>query len=160
MDALMSETPGSRFPDLHYGILHELVGHLLRHSYNRAAAAFESAFGNEALTPLQFMIFELIENNPGVSHSDISKAMGTAASVVTTTMKPMLVDGRIASAPKAGDSRQRVYEATPAGLDWFRTIRPKIEISEDELTRVLTPRERAELLRILRLLLGIERKQP
>lgn len=151
----MTDRVKPEFPPLRYGMLHGLVGHLLRHSYNRAFAAFEAAFEGEDITPLQFMIFELVQNNPGVSHSDVATAMGTAVSVVTTTMKPMLTDGRIVAAPKPGDTRQRVYEATAEGLAWFARIRPAIDRSEDALTASLSPAERAELLRMLRLLLGI-----
>ena len=153
----MTDRPTQTFPPLRYGLLHDLVGHLLRHSYNRACAAFETAFGDEEISPLQFMIFELIQNNPGVTHGDITRAMGTAPSVVTTTLKPMLKDGRVAGMPKPGDTRQRVYEATAEGLRWFQRIRPGIMRSEDELTESLTADERAELLRMLRLLLGIAR---
>jgi DNA-binding MarR family transcriptional regulator len=152
----MTDRMTPEFPPLRYGILHDLVGHLLRHSYNRAYAAFENAFSDEGITPLQFMIFELVQNNPGVTHLDIAKAMGTAASVVTTTLKPMLADGRITSAVKASDTRKRVYEASAAGLAWFDRIRPAIGRSEDQLTASLSAAERTELLRMLRLLLGIE----
>ncbi len=151
----MAARPNPEFPPLRYGILHDLVGHLLRHSYNRAVAAFENALPDEGITPLQFMIFELVQNNPGVSHSDIAKAMGTAVSVVTTTLKPMLADGRIVAAPRPGDTRQRVYRASDAGLSWFARIRPAIARSEDELADGLSACERAELLRMLRQLLGI-----
>ena len=143
------------FPNLHYGLLHDLVGHLLRHSYNRAFSAFEATFRDEAITPLQFMIFELIERNPGVTHSDVAKAMGTAASVVTTTMKPLFAEGRVRSTPMPGDTRQRVYEVTPEGSAWFARLRPLIADSEDSLTEALSDAERAELLRMLRTLLGI-----
>lgn len=155
----MTETAGPGFPPLRYGLLHDLVGHLLRHSYNRAFAAFEAAFRDEGITPLQFMIFELVQGNPGVTHSDVARAMGTAASVVTTTMKPLLADGRIRSARHRGDTRQRVYEATADGLAWFARIRPRIERSEDALTAGLSAADRAELLRLLRLLLGIRRPE-
>ena len=155
----MADTESAQFPPLHYGLLHELVGHLLRHSYNRAYSAFEGVFQGEGITPLQFMIFELVQHNPGVTHSDIARAMGTSPSVVTTTMKPMLADGRIRRAPGAADTRQRVYEASAPGLDWFARIRPAIARSEDRLTEALTQGERAELLRLLRLLLGIADKE-
>lgn len=153
----MTDSENPAFPPLHYGLLHDLVGHLLRHSYNRAFAAFEAVFRDEGITPLQFMIFELVQNNPGVTHSDVARAMGTAPSVVTTTMKPLLADGRIVGAPLAGDSRQRIYEATVKGRDWFTRIQPLIAGSEDRLADGLSEAERAELLRLLRLLLGIGR---
>lgn len=151
----MADPAPPEFPPLRYGLLHGLVGHLLRHAYNRAFSAFETVFQDEGISPLQFMIFELVQQNPGVSHSDIARAMGTAPSVVTTTMKPMLADGRIRRTPRAGDTRQRIYEASPEGLAWFARIRPDIARSEDQLTDALSPAERAELLRILRRLLVI-----
>ncbi|GHD50141.1 hypothetical protein GCM10017083_23480 [Thalassobaculum fulvum] len=154
----MTDSTNSGFPLLRYGLLHDLVGHLLRHSYNRAFAAFERAFREEGLSPLQFMIFELVQNNSGVTHSDIARAMGTAPSVVTTTMKPMLADGRIVAAKREGDGRQRVYQASAAGREWFARIRPTIADSEDELTASLSAAERTELLRLLRQLLGLEKE--
>lgn len=152
----MADTAPPAFPPLRYGLLHDLVGHLLRHSYNRAYAAFEGTFQGAGVTPLQFMIFELVQQNPGVTHSDIVGAMGTAPSVVTTTLKPLLADGRIRRAVRAGDGRQRVYEATAEGSAWFARLRPEIAKSEDRLTAALSEEERAELLRMLRMLLGIE----
>ncbi len=152
----MADTDSNDFPPLRYGLLHDLVGHLLRHAYNRAYAAFETVFEGEGLTPLQFMIFELVQQNPGVSHSDIARAMGTAPSVVTTTMKPLLSEGRIRRATPDGDSRQRIYEPTPEGLAWFARIRPLIARSEDRLTAALGAEQRSELVHMLRLLLDIE----
>jgi DNA-binding MarR family transcriptional regulator len=151
----MDDSERSGFPPLRYGLLHDLVGHLLRHSYNRAFTAFEHVFQEEGISPLQFMMFELVKNNPGVAHSDLAKAMGTASSVVTTTLKPMLADDRLRSRPGSADSRQRVYEASPEGLAWFEELRPRIGRSEDELTEALSEAERRELLRLLRTLLGI-----
>ena len=73
---------------LDYGLLNELVGHLLRHAFLRGHQVFGDVFAGEALTPLQFMVLELVDRNPGIPHRDVAAAMSSAPSVLTTALKP------------------------------------------------------------------------
>ena len=142
-----------------YGMLHDLLGHLLRHAFNRGQATFAEVFEGDGITPLQFMILELIGLNPGISHSRVSRAVGAAPSVVTTTLKPLLLDGTIAGSPSETDRRVICYRMTPGGARWFRALRPKIGICEDRFAGDLSRDERLALLRALRLLSGIKTDQ-
>jgi DNA-binding MarR family transcriptional regulator len=67
---------------------------------------FKSAFEVEGIRPLQFMIMELILHNPGISHSRLCRALGTSASVITTTLNPLVVVGRVTGTTMPGDARQ------------------------------------------------------
>jgi DNA-binding MarR family transcriptional regulator len=140
--------------DLKIGILGNLVGHLLRHGFNLGQSVFKATFDDEGITPLQFMIMELVLNNPGISHSRLCLALGTSASVITTTLKPVLAAGRIIGSPMAGDARQTVYVTTNAGRQAHKRMQPLIANSEKTLTKALSETERAELARLLRLMIG------
>lgn len=137
--------------ELDNGLLHDLLGHLLRHAFNRGQTVFTQVFAEEHITPLQFMMAELIARNPGVTHSQISDAMGTSASVVTTSLKPLIAAGNVARA--AGTDRRRMcYRLTPTGGQWFAALRPKIQQCEDLFARPLTMAQRNQLAEMLRLL--------
>ncbi|MFZ1481155.1 MAG: MarR family winged helix-turn-helix transcriptional regulator [Paracoccaceae bacterium] len=140
--------------DLETGILHDLIGHLLRHGFNLGQTVFRSAFAAEGITPLQFMIMELVTHNPGISHSRLCRALGTSASVITTTLKPLMAAGRVTGSPMPGDARQAVYIATDTGRHAHERMQPLIARSELMLTEALSQSEQAELKRLLRLLIG------
>lgn len=140
--------------DLNHGMLHDLIGHLLRHGFNLGQSVFRTAFEAEAITPLQFMIMELVSHNPGISHSRLCTELGTSASVITTTLKPLLAGGQMIAQPMAGDARQSVYTASEAGRVAHSRMQTLIARSEKMLTEALTQTERAELGRLLRLLIG------
>jgi DNA-binding MarR family transcriptional regulator len=144
-------------PDLNYGQLNDLLGHLLRHAVNRGQGTFHEVFEADEVTPLQFMIVELISQNSQVTHSDICQAMQTSASVVTTTLKPLLADGRLLKVTVNGDGRKTSYALSSEGVEWFERIKPKIALSEARLAEALTEDERADLVRMLKRLSGLER---
>ncbi|WP_417686505.1 MarR family winged helix-turn-helix transcriptional regulator [Roseibium sp.] len=143
--------------DVNYGQLNDLLGHLLRYAVNRGQGAFQEAFSDEAVTPLQFMIVELISQNPQITHSEICTAMQTSASVVTTTLKPLLADGRLLKVLVNGDGRKAGYTLSNDGSEWFERIKPRIAVSEARLAEALTDDERADLVRMLKLLAGLEK---
>ncbi len=141
--------------DLDYGLLHGLLGHLLRHAFNRGQSQFAEVFAADDITPLQFMIAELIANNPQVTHSSICLAMQTAPSVVTTTIKPMIANEWITRSASVSDKRMIRYALSAKGEDWFGQLRPKINRCEDQLTKMLTEKQRRELVHSLQLLCGL-----
>ncbi len=136
--------------ELDFGLLHDLLGHLLRHAFNRGQAVFADVFRGEDITPLQFMMVELIARNEGVTHRQLGSSMGTAASVVTTALKPLIAAGRVNTRPLDTDRRMVCYRLTPAGSAWFEGLRPLIHACEDQFAKALTRRQRSELAAMLR----------
>lgn len=141
---------------LDHGMLHELLGHLLRHAFNRGQAVFSEVFAPERITPLQFMMLELIARNPDVTHSQVRQSMGTSASVVTTALKPLIGSGHVAGTVSGTDRRRVCYRLTEQGKQWFAGLRPKISQCENRFAQSLTPVQRSELAAMLRSISGIE----
>ncbi|MEM9797678.1 MAG: MarR family winged helix-turn-helix transcriptional regulator [Pseudomonadota bacterium] len=135
-------------PSLDYGILHDLIGHLLRLAYNRATLSFAQEVGRD-LTPLQFMILELLSRNPGIRHSRLAEGLDCSASVLTTALKGLIASGRVEAMPGT-DQRHRTYRITGAGAADFDTLRHRIDASEARLTNGLSEADRARLRAILR----------
>ena len=132
---------------LDYGLLNELVGHLLRHAFLRGHQAFAEAFSGEALTPLQFMVLELVDRNPGVTHRDVAAAMSTAPSVLTTALKPLVAGRLLEQVGVTGDGRRVGYRLSPEGRAYFHALRPRIDAAERLLLAGLDDAE-AETLRL------------
>ena len=151
---MTDKSANGRLEGLDYGLLPELVGHQLRHGFNRGQLAFREVFRDLDVSPLQFMAMELVARNPGIGHATLSAALGTAPSVMTTTLKPILQSGRLWVARDAADGRQVCYHVSEAGHAWYGALRPRISESEARLLARLTPAEREELLRLLALLAG------
>ena len=141
------------------GLLHDLAGHLLRHAFNRGQHTFEVTFKGEGITPLQFMIVELVASNDGVAHWQIGEAMGTSASVVTTTLKPLIEGGWILRQNSHGDRRRIIYRLTKRGAERHRNLRPRLASSEDLLLEALNESERSEFKRMLLLVGGLAEAQ-
>lgn len=146
------EGPAAPPEGLDYGLLNDLVGHLLRHAFLRGHQVFAEVFAGDGLTPLQFMVLELVGRNDGVTHGDVARAMSCAPSVLTTALKPLVAAGMLEQSPVDGDRRRVAYRLSAAGRERFRELRPKIAVTEDRLLDRLGADERsalrASLLRI------------
>ncbi|MCA1242833.1 MarR family transcriptional regulator [Stappia stellulata] len=136
------------------GCLDELVGHLLRHAFLRGHQVFAGVFDGDGITPLQFMVLELVDKNPGVTHREVAGAMSCAPSVLTTALKPLVASGALSREAVAGDGRRAAYRLSDAGRSWFHGLRPKISRAERELLAGLEDADRASLRVMLRRIAG------
>lgn len=140
--------------DLDYGCLNDLVGHLLRHAFLRGHQAFARAFADEEITPLQFMVLELVDRNPGIGHQEVARAMSCSPSVLTTALKPVVGAGVLCQSRAVGDRRKVGYTLSAAGKARFARLRQRIGGAEAILLDGLSERERDELRRVLRHIIG------
>lgn len=147
--------PGNGAVDsLDRGCLDELVGHLLRHAFLRGHQVFAGVFDGDGITPLQFMVLELVDRNPGVTHREVAGAMSCAPSVLTTALKPLVASGALLREAVAGDGRRAAYRLSADGRSWFHGLRPKISRAERQLLDGLADQERASLRVMLRRISG------
>ncbi|WP_157727770.1 MarR family winged helix-turn-helix transcriptional regulator [Stappia sp. ES.058] len=132
------------------GCLDDLVGHLLRHAFLRGHQVFAGVFEGDGLTPLQFMVLELVDRNPGLTHREVAGAMSCAPSVLTTALKPLVASGVLLRGAVAADGRRAAYRLSDGGRDRFRKLRPKISRAESLLLADLDDAEQAVLRAMLR----------
>lgn len=136
------------------GCLDHLVGHLLRHAFLRGHQVFAGVFDGDGITPLQFMVLELVDKNPGVTHREVAAAMSCAPSVLTTALKPLIASGALLRETVAADGRRTAYRLSDAGRSRFHDLRPKISLAEGELLAGLDDAERDSLRDMLRRIAG------
>ncbi|MHC5654946.1 MarR family winged helix-turn-helix transcriptional regulator [Stappia sp. ICDLI1TA098] len=139
------------------GCLDDLAGHLLRHAFLRGQQVFAEVFEGEGLTPFQFMVMELVDRNPGITHRDVASAMSSVPSVLTTALKPLLASGQLERIAVDGDGRRVAYRLSRQGRDSFHALRPRIAKAEDRLLAGFDPAARSAFLAALRSIAGRSR---
>ena len=144
------------WPDLNYGDLNDVAGHLLRPAYVQAQKTCADTFKEEDITSLQFGAIDLILLNPGVAHKDLAAALSAAPSVLTTALKPLLAAKRISSDTYPEDRRQSAYRLTRQGETWFRPLKKKLRKADKSLIGGLSAAEATNLKAALRALIGRE----
>lgn len=102
-----------------------------------------------SVTPKQVAIMWLINANPGVKQTDLSKFFQIERPTVHQFVRQLLKNEFIVNEPSKLDRRAGGLWLTDAGREVLEKARVLIAEHEEELTSVLTSREKAELFRIL-----------
>ena len=124
-------------------------GHWLRVGHLHAQKCFEQAFAGTGLTSIQFGALQTIAGYEGLGHQQLASHMRTAASVMTTALKPLSARNLITREPAKDDGRARLYRLTTAGRQLLTSCEKRLLDSEARLMQKLTPPERAELINLL-----------
>lgn len=132
------------------GLLHESLGHLLRRGHLRSQEAFARVFAGHGISPLQYGILELVLLNPGIRHGEVTEALATAPSVITTAMKPLRHDGLLEQEAPRDGARHGGFRLTDAGEGFFVMVEERLLEAEALLAGPLTTAERRTLRRLLR----------
>lgn len=101
------------------------------------------------VTPKQVAIMWLINANPGVKQTDLSKFFQIERPTVHQFVRQLLKNEFIVNEPSKLDRRAGGLRLTDTGRETLEKARVLIAQHEDELTSVLTAREKSELFRIL-----------
>jgi MarR family transcriptional regulator, organic hydroperoxide resistance regulator len=102
-----------------------------------------------SVTPKQVAIMWLINANPGVKQTDLSKFFQIERPTVHQFVRQLLKNEFIVNEPSKLDRRAGGLWLTDTGRGVLEQARVLIAQHEDELTSVLTTREKSELFRIL-----------
>lgn len=102
-----------------------------------------------SVTPKQVAILWLVNANPGVKQTDLSKFFQIERPTVHQFVRQLLKNGFIVNEPSKLDRRAGGLWLTDAGREVLAKSRDLIAGHEAELTSCLTAREKSELFRIL-----------
>jgi DNA-binding MarR family transcriptional regulator len=138
--------------ELDWGLLPGLLGYALR----RAQVAVFDDFARAVpeLTPGQFGVLTLIEQNAGLSQSELGEALGVDRSTVVATLDRLQGRGLLARAPSPSDRRAHALELTVAGRDLLADAARRIAKHEARIAGALSAQERRQLMALLARLAG------
>jgi DNA-binding MarR family transcriptional regulator len=139
--------------DVSYGPLPFNLGHLLRRAQARVFADFADALG-EAVSPAEFGLLTLVAENPGITQVRLAAALSLDKSTLSPALARLTRRGLLKREKLAQDGRLQALRLAPGAEATFDTLRARVEAHEARVGAALDPADHAELLRLLRHLLG------
>ena len=141
---------GALVDGIDYGPLAEWLGFHLRMAQIASFQAFAREVGEVDLPPGRFALLTLIGRNPGISQTVLSRAAGRDKSTLTPALRDLKRRGLIARDRLARDKRSYHLTLTPDGEATLQRLTECAARHDRNLDRIVGPRDKARLLRILR----------
>lgn len=102
------------------------------------------------LSPGRFAALILIDRNPGLSQTALSRAIGSDKSTLTPVLDDLVKRGLISRERTRTDRRLYELKLTEAGRMAMRSMNERAQRHESELDEIVGPRDRAQFMEILR----------
>jgi DNA-binding MarR family transcriptional regulator len=136
------------------GALADSLGYALRRAQVAAFQRFMEAMGEFGVTPGQFGVLALIDANPGLTQTELGRAIGVDRSTVVAVLDRLEERRLVARVPSPRDRRSHVLELGKQGKGAFAEILRRHDAFERRLARRLTREERRTLIALLRRVTG------
>ncbi len=139
----------SKYPDLAQGLLPGLLGYNLRRAQLAVFQSFQNTIAPYDITPGQFGIMVLINENKGLSQSELGNAMGIDRSTMVAVIDRLENRGLVVRAPSNFDRRSYALQLSNEGRKLLEEIVPAVEKHEKKITTTLSEKEYDQLLSLL-----------
>ena len=136
-----------------YGRLDDSLGYVLRRAQLAVFKTFQGMFKSLDITPAQCSVLLIIEKNPGLTQTQVSDALGIKRANFVALLDTLEARGLAERAP-ASDRRSYALQLTPRGRILLRKIHAVSDLHEENISAPLSKQERAELFRLLNLVIG------
>ncbi|MBR0828135.1 winged helix-turn-helix transcriptional regulator [Bradyrhizobium manausense] len=130
----------------------EMPGHLARRFQQIAVAVFLAEVGEAGfdLTPVQYAALASIKANPGIDQATLAGLIAYDRTTITGVVDRLVQKNLLERRASSRDRRARELEITDEGKRTLRAITPAVEEAQRMMLRGLTPKEAAELMRLMR----------
>lgn len=134
----------------------QLFFRLWRASHVRTAEQLESV----GLTPPLFAVLNVVGAREGAIQQELGSSLGIDRSTMVSLIDQLEAGGLARRRPSETDRRKREIEITPEGRRVLQRARDQIMEVQDEVLAGLDPKERDQLLTLLRRALASAPAQP
>ncbi|MEX0852142.1 MAG: MarR family transcriptional regulator, partial [Bauldia sp.] len=131
------------------GPLAEFIGFHLRLAQDASFRAFANRAGVRRLRPGRFAAMMVIHNNPGISHSELSRAIARDKSSVTPLVRELASDGLVKRLKSRRDGRSISLTLTRQGETMLRRLLAHAADHDRRLDEIVGP-AKSEFIRLLR----------
>ena len=129
--------------------LENSLSHLLRRAQQFAYEQFVQQMGTSSLTPRQFIVLFAVNEEEGLSQTDLVNRTGIDRSTLADMISRMIKNGLLARKRTAEDARANSVRLTAAGRRALKGAMPKALAAEKALLDVLPKTVQGELLKAL-----------
>jgi DNA-binding MarR family transcriptional regulator len=133
-----------------FGPLDGWVGFNLRMAQEAAFDAFSHLSREIGESPGRFATLVLIGENPGISQSTLGQAAGRDKSSMTPVLDDLVRRGLVARARSDQDRRTYRLNLTAAGAKTLARLTACARRHEQNLDRLIGPRDRARFMQVLK----------
>lgn len=134
----------------------EQVGHLLRRAYQRHVAIFQQTVPDSQLTAAQFVVLCAVRDRDGCDVHDVVRATAIDEPTVRGIVERLKWREMLTASHPPGDSRKMVLALTDAGAALVAETVPHARAISERTFGELDAAERAELVRLLRRISGMD----
>ncbi len=132
--------------------LDSLPGHHIRRLQQIAVAIFLQETEPHGVTPVQYAALQSVCNTPGIDQRTLARGIGFDTSTIAGVIDRLEARGLLARSTTPDDRRVRLLSLTDEGHDVLAALTPAMRRAQDRMLEPLPPAERAEFMRMLRLL--------
>lgn len=137
-----------------WGMLDDLVGFHLRRAQSVVFEHFMHSMKGQKVSPGQFGVLILIEENPGLNQSGLANALGIERSTMVAVITVLEERGLVKRTESKADRRSYVLSLTSQGQDLLNTVKARVRDHEAEITQALNTSEKQTLLDLLKKISG------
>lgn len=127
--------------------LESSLSHLLRRAQQFAYDQFVQQMGDSALTPRQFIVLFAVNEEEGLSQTDLVNRTGIDRSTLADMISRMIKNGLLARRRTAEDARANAVRLTASGRRALKGAMPKALAAEKALLDVLPKSVQADLMK-------------
>ncbi|WP_031251664.1 MarR family winged helix-turn-helix transcriptional regulator [Mesorhizobium sp. LSHC412B00] len=128
------------------------IGYNLRRASTLALNDFTAEMADASLRPVTYGMLALIDERPGISAAELCRRLGMKSANMAPLLAELEERGLVERDDHAQDRRVQVLALTKAAKAAMPAWRLKVRNHEDRFLQRLTKKDRATLLRLLRLI--------
>ncbi|BCH08968.1 hypothetical protein MesoLj131c_32260 [Mesorhizobium sp. 131-3-5] len=149
MDETQPHTGPEMMPD---DALDAQIGYNLKRASAFALNDFAVELTEAGLRPVTYGMLALIDERPGIRAAELCRLLGMKSANMAPLLAELEERGLVERDDHAEDRRVRMLTLTPAARQAMPGWRRQVRRHEDRFLQRLTKKERATLLRLLRLI--------
>ena len=123
------------------------LSHLLRRAQQFAYDQFVQQMGDSAITPRQFIVLFAVNDEEGLSQTDLVNRTGIDRSTLADMISRMIKNGLLARKRTAEDARANSVRLTASGRRAFTSSLPRAVAAEKALLELLPKATQADLVK-------------
>jgi DNA-binding MarR family transcriptional regulator len=132
--------------------IYQRPGFLLRRAHQISASIFERACAELALTPAQYGVLRVMQEQPGIDQSSLARALAFDKVTVLRVIKGLEDRGFCQRAVSADNRRQMAVRLSPTGAELLRQAQKPVQQAYETLLSPFSDAQRAQFLSLLHLL--------
>ena len=124
----------------------EYPGFLIRRLQQLSSANFMNSLRDFQLTPIQYTILRVLEDNPGIDQRTVAIHAALDTSTTTDVLRRLASRKLVSRTQGLIDKRIRIVRLTKSGQKLLETVRPIVGKARRELLSPLSPAKQETLI--------------